>query len=100
MSQRANLNVMVHPSDAEAWTHFNTICPDFAMDARNVRVAMGTDGFNPFGFGKAQYSCWPVFVISLNLPPALCMKEENIFFSLVIPGPVHPWNNIMSSCDH
>ena len=38
--RRANPSVMVHPSDAEARTHFNTVCPDFAMDARNVRVAM------------------------------------------------------------
>jgi hypothetical protein len=82
--RRANPNVMIHPSDAEAWIHFNTVCPDFSMDARNVRVAMATDGFNPFGFGKAKYSCWPVFVIPLNLPPALCMKEENIFLSLVV----------------
>ena len=67
-----------HLSDAEAWTHFSAAHPEFANDARNVRIAMATDGFNPFGFGKAQYSCWPVFVIPLNLPPALCMKEENI----------------------
>ena len=90
----ANPNVMVHPSDVEAWTHFNVVFPDFNIDARNVRVAMATDGFNPFGFGKAQYSCWPVFVILLNLPPALCMKEENIFLSLVIPGPEHPGKNM------
>jgi len=85
---------MVHPSDAEAWKQFNRLNPDFDLDARNVRIAMATDGFNPFGYGKAQYSCWPVFVIPLNLPPALCMKEENIFLSLVIPGPEHPGKNM------
>ena len=89
-----NPNVMVHPSNAEAWTHFNTVCPEFAAEARNVRIAMATDGFNPFGFGKSKYSCWPVFVIPLNLPPALCMKEENIFLSLVIPGPEHLGKNL------
>jgi hypothetical protein len=85
---------MVHPSDAKAWKQFNRLNLDFELDARNVRIAMATDGFNPFGYGKAQYSCWPVFVIPLNLPPALCMKEENIFLSLVIPGPEHPGKNM------
>ncbi|KAL6639429.1 hypothetical protein ACP70R_023159 [Stipagrostis hirtigluma subsp. patula] len=91
---RTNPNVMVHPSDAEAWQHFSMIHPDFAMEARNVRVAIATDGFNPFSFGATQYSCWPVFVIPLNLPPALCMKEENIFLSLAVPGPKHPGKNL------
>jgi len=50
--RRANPIVMVHPSDAEAWTHFNRACPSFAMDPRNVRIAMATDGFNPFGMEK------------------------------------------------
>lgn len=90
---RANPNIMVHPSDGEAWKHFDRHNPNFALDARNVRLAVATDGFNPFGFG-AQYSCWPVFIIPLNLPPALCMKDENIFLSLVIPGPNHPGKNL------
>jgi hypothetical protein len=55
--RRRNRNVMVHPSDAESWTHFNTASPDFARDARNVRIAMATNGFNPFGYEKTQYSC-------------------------------------------
>ena len=91
---RANPRIMVHPSDGQAWKEFNTNFPDFAMDARNVRVTVATDGFNPFDFGASQYSCWPVFVIPVNLPPALCMKDENIFLSLVIPGPKHPGKNM------
>ncbi|XP_052147318.1 uncharacterized protein LOC127766269 [Oryza glaberrima] len=90
---RANPNTMVHPSDGEAWKYFDRHNPNFALDARNVRLAVATDGFNPFGFG-AQYSCWPVFIIPLNLPPTLCMKDENIFLSLVIPGPNHPGKNL------
>jgi len=42
-----------------------------ALDARNVRVALATDGFNPYGMTAAPYNCWPVFVIPLNLPPEL-----------------------------
>ena len=44
----ANPRIMVHPSDGQAWKEFNTNFPDFAMDARNVRVTVATDGFNPF----------------------------------------------------
>ena len=59
---------MVHASNGEAWTHFDGIHHEKARDARNVRVALVTDGFNPYGMMAAPYSCWPVFVISLNLP--------------------------------
>ena len=71
---------MVHPSDAEAWTYFNDKHPNKAAEARNVRVALATDGFNPYGQLSAPYTCWPVFVIPLNLPPA------------------SPFNGITSSC--
>jgi hypothetical protein len=76
---RANPSVFVHPSDVEAWTDFSTAFKDFAGEPRNVQIAIATDGFNPFGFGKAQYSCWPVFVIPLNLPPSLCMNLPLVF---------------------
>ncbi|WVZ89657.1 hypothetical protein U9M48_036034 [Paspalum notatum var. saurae] len=39
--KRANLDVMVHPSDAEAWQHFSTVFPDFAMDAKNLVPVRG-----------------------------------------------------------
>uniref|UniRef100_A0A0E0E3Z0 DUF4218 domain-containing protein n=1 Tax=Oryza meridionalis TaxID=40149 RepID=A0A0E0E3Z0_9ORYZ len=48
------------------------------------------DGFNPFGMSAAAYTCWPVFVIPLNLPPGIVMKQHNIFLSLIIPGPEYP----------
>ena len=28
--------VMVHPSDGEAWKHFNNVHPDFSAESRNV----------------------------------------------------------------
>jgi hypothetical protein len=45
---RYNLDKLVHPSDDEAWTHFDGIHRDKADEARNVRVALATDGFNPY----------------------------------------------------
>jgi len=58
--RHANLNVMVHPSDAKALRHFNIV--NFAMNARNVHAVVAIDGFNPFGFEITQYFFWPIFV--------------------------------------
>jgi len=66
---RYNPDKMVHPSNGEAWTHFDGIHREKAAEARNVRVALATDGFNPYGLLAAPYTCWPVFVVPLNLPP-------------------------------
>jgi hypothetical protein len=80
---------MVHPCDGEAWHQFDNDYPDFALDRRNVRLAVATDGFTPFNLNDAPYSCWPVFVIPLNLPPGTLLSHEYIFLSLVVPGPEH-----------
>jgi hypothetical protein len=47
--KRYHPDKMVHPSDAEAWQYFNDRHPEKAAEARNVRVAFATDGFNPYG---------------------------------------------------
>ncbi|KAK1698701.1 hypothetical protein QYE76_015398, partial [Lolium multiflorum] len=39
---------MGHPSDGKAWQNFDAKHPDKANDARNVRIAIATDGFNPY----------------------------------------------------
>ena len=48
---------MVHPCDGEAWQQFDKDFPDFALDRRNVRLAVATDGFTPFNLNAAPYSC-------------------------------------------
>ncbi|GKV07224.1 hypothetical protein SLEP1_g19022 [Rubroshorea leprosula] len=85
---------IMHPAGVEAWKHFDRTYPDFASDLRNVRLGLCTDGFTPFGHTSAPYSCWPVFFTVYNLPPAMCMKSESIFFSLIIQGPQSPRKNI------
>jgi hypothetical protein len=88
--ERENNNVMVHPSDGEAWKALDNFDPYFARDARNVRIGLATDGFNPFIESVAPNSCWPVYAIPSNLPPALCMKYEHMFLCLIVPGPDIP----------
>jgi hypothetical protein len=87
---RENDELMVHPLDGDAWKEMDTFYPDFAAEPRNVQIGPVTDGFTAFGQMASSYSCWPVFVITYNLPPCLCMKYEFIFLSLIIPGPDHP----------
>jgi hypothetical protein len=83
---------MVHPSDGEAWQYFAGQHPDKAGEARNVRVALATDGFNPYGMSTAPYTCWLVFVIPLNLPHGVAFQRDTIFMSFIIPG--HPGSNM------
>ena len=66
---RYNPKKLVHPSDAESYTHFDGIHHDKPDDALNVRVALATDGFNSYGMSAAHYTYWLVFVIPLNLHP-------------------------------
>ncbi|XP_047333830.1 uncharacterized protein LOC124937589 isoform X1 [Impatiens glandulifera] len=86
--------IMCHPSDGEAWKRFDHHHPIFALEHRNVRLGLCSDGFAPFGqYGKA-YSCWPVILTPYNLPPGMCMKSPYMFISLIIPGPKSPQRKI------
>ena len=75
MGTRYNPDKLVHPYDAKSWTHFDGIHGVKADEARNVHVALAIDGFNPYGMSAAPYTCWPVFVIPLNLPPGVIFQR-------------------------
>ena len=85
---------MLHPCHGEAWKQFDVEFPNFADDARNVRLGFATDGFTPYSVTAASYSCWPVFWVPYNLPPGVCMRQEYIFLAMVIPGPEHLGKNL------
>ncbi|XP_039138725.1 uncharacterized protein LOC120276047 [Dioscorea cayenensis subsp. rotundata] len=82
-----NDDVMRHCSNSLAWKHFNSMHPSFASECRNVRLGLCTDGFQPFGQSGRQYSSWLVIITPYNLPPWMCMKEEYMFLSIIVPGP-------------
>jgi hypothetical protein len=77
---RYNPDKRVHPSDDEAWKQFDRDFPEFSIESRNVWIAIATDGFNPFSMTAAPYSCWPVFVIPLNLNSCFVKKPVLFFF--------------------
>jgi hypothetical protein len=37
-----------HPADVTEWQNIDSQNPEFAIDLRNIRIAMSTDGMNPF----------------------------------------------------
>ena len=82
--------IMRHPSDSEAWHHFDRIHWDFTAERRNVWLDLCTDGFQPFGQTGQQYSSWPVILTVYNLPPEMCMKDEYMFLTAIVPGPGSP----------
>jgi hypothetical protein len=49
--------VMVHPSDSDVWKALDNFDPEFARNARNIRIGLATDGFTPFGDNTTSYSC-------------------------------------------
>jgi hypothetical protein len=87
---RENDQVIVHPSDSEAWKTLDDFDANFTKDARIVHIRLATDGFSPYNMSAASYSCWPIFAILYNLTPSLCMKYEYMFLCLIIHGPDHP----------
>jgi len=93
-SHNAVDGVMVHPSDSEAWKHFNSVHPHFSAESRNMHLGLCTDGFNPFESFATHYSCWPVILTVYKLRLGMCMRLEFMFLSMVIPGPSSPVRNI------
>lgn len=85
---------MRHPVDSVAWDLIDRKWPSFSSDVRNIRLGLAADGFNPFRDLSSRYSCWPVILATYNLPPWLCMKQEHLMLTLLIPGPKQPGNDI------
>ena len=80
--------VLRHPSNGEAWKHFDQLHPEFAAKQRNIQLVLCSDGFNPYIQASAKpYSCWPEIVTPYNLPPEMCMSKPYMFLSCLIPGP-------------
>ena len=91
---KRHTGVMCHPSDGEAWKHFDATYPDFAAEPRNIQLGLCVDGFSPFSVGVALYSCWHVFITPYNLPLQILMTSPYIILNCVVPGPRNPKSRI------
>ena len=85
---------MRHPVDSEAWKTIDDTWPSFASDSRNLRLGLAADGFNPYKNLSSTYSCWPVVLVTYNLPPWKCMAKENLMLTLLILRKKQPRNDI------
>jgi hypothetical protein len=81
---------MRHPTNSLPWKHVDKTYEWFALDPRNVRLGLASDGFNSFGMLNVSYSCWPVILIPYNLPPWLCLKQQYWMMSMMMPGARSP----------
>ncbi|XP_062028954.1 uncharacterized protein LOC133744949 [Rosa rugosa] len=94
VENRKKDGMMRHPSDSPTWKLVDTKWPEFGREARNLRLALSSDGFNPHSSLSSRYSCWPVILVTYNLPPWLCMKRKHMMLTLLISGPKQPGNDI------
>jgi hypothetical protein len=67
-------DTLTHRSDNEAWTRFDGIHGDKALEAYNVGVALAADGLNPFEITVAPHTCWPMFVILPQYTPGIVLQ--------------------------
>ncbi|KAM5561141.1 hypothetical protein ABKV19_021978, partial [Rosa sericea] len=86
--------MMRHPADSPTWDLIDKRWPEFGNEPRNLRLALSSDGFNPHSSLSSRYSCWPVILVTYNLPSWLCMKRKYMMLTLLISGPKHPGNDI------
>ncbi|KAI5328207.1 hypothetical protein L3X38_027604 [Prunus dulcis] len=85
---------MSHPADSPSWKLLDDKWPEFGDEPRNLRLALSSDGFNLHCSLSTRYSCWPVILVTYNLPPWLCMKRKFMMLTLLISGPKQPENDI------
>jgi hypothetical protein len=61
--------------------------PYFTMEPHNVRLGLATDGVNPFGVQRSNWSIWLVVMLNYNILPWLTTKKHFVTLSLIIPRP-------------
>jgi hypothetical protein len=65
--------ILCHPADGIQWRNFDWKHKDFAVEVRNIRFRLSTDGMNPFGETGNSHSTWPIALCIYDLPSQLCM---------------------------
>ncbi|XP_074375895.1 uncharacterized protein LOC141717638 [Apium graveolens] len=57
-TERQNDGKIKHPADSKTWKDVDQRWPEFAAEARNLRLALSSDGFNPFHGSGSDHSTW------------------------------------------
>ena len=72
--------------DTPTWRHIDDTWPSFKEEPRNLRLELGMDSVNPFGFKSTSYIIWPVVVVKYNLPLSMAIKKGHFMLSPLNPG--------------
>ncbi|XP_050902032.1 uncharacterized protein LOC127110041 [Lathyrus oleraceus] len=81
-------------SDSLQWSKIDSLHPNFAIEPRNLRLGLSTDGMNPFGDLSTNHTPWHVLLILYNLSLWLCMKRKYMMLLMMISVPKQPGNDI------
>jgi hypothetical protein len=54
--------LVCHVVDNKTWSHIDETWPNFANEPWNLRLAISTNGFNPFFEKLCQWSTWHVYI--------------------------------------
>jgi hypothetical protein len=82
-----------HSTDVTQWRNIDSKNSEFAIDPRNIRIAISIYGMNSF-MNSSTHSTWPIMLMILIFPPWLCNKRKYIMMSGLIPSPQQPENDI------
>ena len=85
---------MCHCFDFPAWKHFNAMHPSFAVESCNVIFGLCTDEFQPFEKSGSQHSSGSIILTPYNLPLEMCMKEQYMFLTVIVPSPRNSKNKL------
>ena len=91
---RKSDGLLRHPADSPQWKTIDRLYPEFGDEPRNLRLALASDGMNPYGSLSSNHSSWPVLLMIYNLPPWLCILRKYIILCMMIAGPRQPGNDI------
>jgi hypothetical protein len=67
---------MNHLADGEAWHDFDREFPNFAKDARSLRLGLATDSFNPFRKRTQNTSCGMCLWCHITFHPRNAWKSQ------------------------
>ncbi|XP_074277524.1 uncharacterized protein LOC141601152 [Silene latifolia] len=77
-SAKQNDGKLRQPADGLEWKHIDAKYPEFGKEPINLRLAVSTDGMNPYRNLSSQHSTW----------------HKILMLSLLISGPKEPGNDL------
>jgi hypothetical protein len=78
--------LICHVVDSLQWKWVDEQLGDFGLEDQSIRLGMATDGVNPYGVKRTNWSTWPVCLLNYNVPSWLTMKKHFIMLPMIIPG--------------